>query len=262
MPVITLTTDFGVKDGFVGTMKGVIWQICPEAKIADISHDIIPQSVVEGAYALWRAYPYFPPGTIHIAVVDPGVGTSRRPIVVQSGSQFFVAPDNGLLTPIFKDAAKKSQPLEIIHAINQAYWLPVISHTFHGRDIFSPIGAHLACGVALAVFGPAIKDVVHLDMPEPEKTRNGWLAHITVIDVFGNLTTDLPFEQIHGIEKITFHIYDQKIKGLTQSYGYAKPGELIALVDSENFIEIAMVNGSAARSLGAKFADIVEVIIE
>jgi S-adenosyl-L-methionine hydrolase (adenosine-forming) len=153
-PIISITTDFGQLNGFVGVMKGVIWGIAPAGQIADITHDIPPQNVRLGAYALWRAVPFFPPGSIHIAVVDPGVGTHRRPIGAQLGSQRFILPDNGLITPMLEDAEKAGQLIEIVHLNNPAYWLPEVSHTFHGRDIFAPTGAHLAAGVPCRIGRP------------------------------------------------------------------------------------------------------------
>ena len=260
MPVITLTTDFGLKDGFVGTLKGVIWSIYPLAQIADISHEISPQNVLEGAFALWRAYPFFPSGTIHVAVVDPGVGTSRRPLAARLGGHTFVGPDNGLFTPMFEDAEKDCRPIEIVHLTNRKYFLPDVSRTFHGRDIFAPVAAHLANGVPLADLGPAISDPLRLSMPKSDKTADGWRLHITVIDIFGNCTTDLPAAALTERERVTFRLGGQEVRGLVDSYGHKKPGELIALVDSENYVEIAIVNGSAAKVLGARVGDVVEVV--
>jgi S-adenosylmethionine hydrolase len=260
MPILTITTDFGTKDGFVGTLKGVIWSICPSAQIADISHEIAPQNIMEGAFALWRAYPFFPDGTVHLAVVDPGVGTSRRPVAARIGGHIFVGPDNGLFTPIYEDGEKKGWVIEIVQLINPKYFLPDISRTFHGRDIFAPVAAHLANGIPLRELGPVITDPVRIPMLKPEKTVDGWHAHITVVDVFGNCTTDLPAAALAKCEKVTFHICGKKVHGLTASYGHAQPGELIALVDSENYVEIAIVNGSAALALGVHVGDVVEVV--
>jgi S-adenosylmethionine hydrolase len=262
MPIITLTTDFGIKDGFVGSMKGIIWGICPEAQIADISHEISPQNVLEGAFALWRAYAFFPVATIHVAVVDPGVGTSRRPIAVRLGGQTIVGPDNGLFTPMYEDAEKNGWPVAIFHLTNDKYYLPEVSRTFHGRDVFAPVAAHLANGVPLEDLGPVIADPVLLSMPKPEKTADGWRAHVTVVDVFGNCTTDLPADAVAGSKDVTFHFRGHTMRGLVESYGHKNPGELVALVDSENFIEIAIVNGSAAQNTGIRVGDSVEVILE
>jgi hypothetical protein len=260
MPILTLTTDFGDKDGFVGTMKGVIWSICPAAQIADISHTVTPQNVLEGAIVLWRAYPFFPAGSVHVAVIDPGVGTSRRPMAAHLGVHYFVGPDNGLFTPMVEDAEKNGWPIEIVHLTNAKYFLAEVSHTFHGRDIFAPVGAALANGVPLAELGPAITDPVRLPMPKPEKTQTGWRAHVTVVDIFGNLTTDLAASELEGQESVLFRLLGRELRGLVDSYGLEQSGALVALVDSENFVEIAAVNGSAAKELGAQTGDIVEVI--
>jgi S-adenosylmethionine hydrolase len=262
MPILTLTTDFGVKDGFVATMKGVIWSICPSAQIADISHSINPQNVLEGAFVLWRAYSFFPAGSVHVAFIDPGVGTRRRPMAAHLGEHYFVGPDNGLFTPIYEDAEKNGWPKEIIELKNKKYFLSEVSHTFHGRDIFAPVGAALANGVALADLGPVLTDPVRLPLPKPEKSLNGWRAHVTVVDIFGNLTTDLPASALESQKRVLFCLLGQDVHGLVDSYGQEKPGTLVALVDSENFVEIAVVNGSAAKVLGAQSGDIVEVIFK
>jgi S-adenosylmethionine hydrolase len=260
MPTLTLTTDFGLKDGFVGSMKGVIWSICPAAQIADISHAIAPQNVLEGALILWRAYAFFPIGSVHVAVVDPGVGTQRRALAARLGAHFFVGPDNGLFTPIYEDAEKNGWPVEFIHLTNRRYFLAEVSRTFHGRDIFAPVGAHLANGVPLASLGPVITDPVRLSLPKPEKTLTGWRAHITGVDNFGNLTTDLPAAALAQDAQISFHLLGREVRDLVTSYGHKGPGELVALVDSENYVELAIVNGSAAEVLGARVGDVVEVI--
>lgn len=259
--VISLTTDFGQLDGFVGVMKGVIWGIAPQCHIADISHDIPPQNVRLGAYALWRAAPYFPPGSVHIAVVDPGVGTQRRAIGLRIGEQYFIVPDNGLITPILADGENAGQTIAMVHLNNPDYWLAEVSNTFHGRDIFAPTGAHLASGIPLQALGDPITDPVRLPFSRPVKTPTGWEAHITIIDVFGNLTTDLPAKAIADAKAVNIKLRGYVIQNLVTSYGHRETGELIALVDSENYIEISVVNGNAAETLGAHIGDLVEVII-
>ena len=261
MPVISITTDFGQKDGFVGTMKGVIWCICPEAQIADITHDVPPQDILTGAIALWRASLFFPSGSVHLAVVDPGVGTQRRPIAAQIGEQYVVGPDNGLFTPMIIDAEKARQTLRFVHLNNPAFWLPEVSHTFHGRDIFSPVAAHLANGVHLEQLGKTITNPVLLELPLAERTPEGWMAHITVIDTFGNLTTDLSNTALGERRDVVIRLHGRQVDGIVESYGYCRPGKLIALVDSEGYIEVAVVNGSAARLLEAKIGDDVQVIL-
>jgi S-adenosylmethionine hydrolase len=178
------------------------------------------------------------------------------------GKQYFVGPDNGLFTPIYADAEKNGWPLEIVHLANGKYFLPDVSRTFHARDIFAPVAAHLAKGIPLAEFGPAITDPVRLNLPKPAKTATGWRAHVTVIDIFGNLTTDLPAEALADREKIVFQYRGREVHGLVASYGHKQPGDLVALVDSENYAEIAIVNGSAAQVLGAIVGDVIEVIIK
>jgi S-adenosylmethionine hydrolase len=260
MPVISITTDFGEKDGFVGTMKGVIGKICPEAQIADITHEVPPQDILTGAIALWRAAPFFPPGSVHIAVVDPGVGTLRRPMAAQLGQQYVVGPDNGLFTPLIMDAERAGQTVHCVQLDNPEYWLPAVSRTFHGRDIFAPVGAYLACGVPLETLGTRFDDPVRLVLPQAERNAQGWRAHISVIDVFGNLTTDLPGAALEGRRDVTIQLCGRQVEGIVDSYGHRQAGELVALVDSEGFLEVAVVNGSAAKLLGAKLGEVVEVI--
>lgn len=262
MTVITLTTDFGLRDGFAGIMKGVIYGIAPQVKIVDISHTISPQDVREGALTLWRATPFFPPGTIHLYVVDPGVGTTRRPLAARLGDHCFVGPDNGLLTPLIHDAEEHKKSIEFVHLNNPKYWLPKISRTFHGRDIFAPVAAHLANGVSLRELGTHFDDPVLIELPRPEQTKNGWIAHITAIDVFGNLTTDLPISALQGRNDILFRLAGAEVRGITESYGHKGPGDLIAVVDSEDYLEIAVVNGNAAQKLDAKVGDRVEVVLK
>jgi S-adenosylmethionine hydrolase len=260
MTIITLTTDFGLRDGFAGILKGVIYGIAPQVKIVDITHAIEPQNVRAGALTLARAVPFFPAGTIHIYVVDPGVGTGRRPLAARLGEQTFVGPDNGLLTPLIEAAEQNEQPVEFVHLNNPKYWLPKVSRTFHGRDIFAPAGAHLASGVLLSALGPRLSDPVRIELPRPEKTDHGWNAHVAAIDVFGNLATDLPASALQGRTQVVVRLLGAAVDRITESYGHKQPGDLVALVDSAGYLEIAVVNGSAARKLGAKVGDLVEVL--
>ncbi len=261
MHVITLTTDFGLKDGFVGAMKGVILSIFPEARLVDISHEIGPQNVLEGALVLNRAYAYFPRGTVHLAVVDPGVGTSRRAIAAKLGEHYFVGPDNGLFTPILETAEKQNEEVKFIHLTNSQYRLQQVSQTFHGRDIFAPAAAYLAKGVPLEELGPVISDPIRLTLPHPERTGHGWKARILGIDHFGNLATDLPAAELAGMELPVIRLHGREIRGLVHSFGEKEPGSLIALINSAGYLEIAVVNGSAAKLLGAAAGELVEVNI-
>lgn len=261
MSIISLTTDFGIRNGFVGVLKGVIYKIAPDVKIADISHMIAAQDIHEGAFALWRAYSFFPRNTVHVYVVDPGVGTKRRPLAARLGDQYFVGPDNGLLTPIIEDAERENTKMEFVELDNPKYFLPKVSRTFHGRDIFAPVAAHLANGVSLSELGRAFNDPVRLEMSHPEKTSRGFNAHVTVIDIFGNISTDLPASALQGRTDVLFRLRGAEVNGVIESYGHRSAGDLVALVDSEDFIEIAVVNGSAAQKLGAQVGDVVDVIV-
>jgi S-adenosylmethionine hydrolase len=260
MKLITITTDFGNLNGFVGTMKGVIYNITPDAQIVDITHEIPAQDVRTGSIALWRAVPYFPAGTVHVAVVDPGVGTARRPIAAKLGDQFFVLPDNGLITPMLEDAEAAGKEITIVHLDKPEYWLPTVYTTFHGRDIFAPSGAWLAKGVTLQEMGTLITDPMRTPLPKPEKTDTGYKANIIVIDVFGNCSTNLRVSQVPDLSKATLKIKNETIEGIVPSYGHRKLGDLVAVTDSEGFVEIAVVNGSAARKFGIQLDDPVEVI--
>ena len=259
MSILTLLTDFGTEDGFIGVMKGVIWGICPDVNISDISHTVKPQNVAEGAVILSRVANFFPKGTVHVAVVDPGVGTTRRAIAARLGNQLYVAPDNGLLTPLIQDAEAQHLPLTFVDLDNPDYWLKSITGTFHGRDLFAPVGAHLAAGAPLEALGTLIDDPVRLEMPTPEKTDAGWTAHITLIDHFGNIRTNLRASEVDTNAKI--RIAGEEIEGLVKSYGHRNVGALVALGDSSGYLEVAVVSGNAAKLLGVKIGDVVEIYI-
>jgi S-adenosyl-L-methionine hydrolase (adenosine-forming) len=261
MPVISLTTDFGIRNEFVGIMKGVICNIAPHATLVDISHTIAAQDIHEASFTLGRAYSFFPENTIHLYVVDPGVGTMRRAIAARLGEHYFVGPDNGLLTLIIEDAERTIRNIEFVHLENPQYWLPKVSNTFHGRDIFAPVAAHLANGVSLGEFGSVITDPVRITRTQPIETPAGWLAHITVIDVFGNLTTDLSVDALSDPANVLFRLQEIQIHGMVESYGNGQVGDLVVVTDSEGYIEIAEVNGNAARRMGVKVGDVVEVIL-
>jgi len=230
MATISLTTDFGIRNGFVGVLKGVIYKIAPETKIVDISHTIAAQDIHEGAFALWRAYSFFPNNTVHVFVVDPGVGTQRRPMAAKIGSQFFVGPDNGLLTPIIEDAEREQFKIEFVELNKPKFFLPKVSRTFHGRDIFSPVAAHLSNGYSLKDVGTPFTDPVLMEMSRPLKTSSGFTAHVTVIDIFGNITTDLPASALQGQTDVLFRLRGAEVNGLVESYGHRSPGDLVAVI--------------------------------
>ncbi|MBT3323053.1 MAG: SAM-dependent chlorinase/fluorinase [Anaerolineae bacterium] len=258
MSILTLLTDFGTQDGFIGVMKGVIWEICPKVQISDLSHQIEPQNIMQAAQTLDRVFPYFGDGTVHVAVVDPGVGTKRRAIAAQIGKQFCVAPDNGLLSLILERAEDQHLPIKLISLDNAKYWLHDITSTFHGRDIFAPVGAHLAAGVEIEKLGKVIEDPILLNFPKVKKSPNGWDAKITLIDHFGNLRTNLHAKEIKG--DVEINVLEKEIDNISASYGHHSPGDLVAVIDSGGYLEIAIVNGSAKKRLKAKVGDLVKVI--
>ena len=224
MKYITLLTDFGLKDGYVGVMKGVIWGICPGVQIADITHSVSPQNVLEGAIVLERTAPFFPEGTVHVAVVDPGVGTRRRPIAARLGEQFFVGPDNGLFTLLLEKNRSQQKPVEVVHLDQPRYWLGDVSNVFHGRDIFAPVAAHLANGVPLASLGSVIQDAAVLYLPQPKPIPGGWSCQIITIDQFGNLATNLMREQLSTLRNPCVKIGGQTIIGLSATFWLATGG--------------------------------------
>jgi hypothetical protein len=259
MRFISLLTDFGLKDGYVGVMKGVIWGIAPQVQIADITHLIQPQNVLEGALALGRAVQYFPADTVHVVVVDPGVGTTRRPIAARLGEHFFVGPDNGLCTLLVAQTRQAGGPVRFVHLDQPRYWLAEISNVFHGRDIFSPVAAHLVNGVTLEALGSPIDDPHLLRLPTPERTTQGLLGQVVVVDNFGNLSTNLTGADLAGMDKVTVRIAGREIHGLVKTFGDRQPGELVALLGEANDLTISIVNGDAAGTLGVGSGALVEI---
>jgi S-adenosylmethionine hydrolase len=249
MTVISLLTDFGSQDGFVGVMKGVIWDICPDAHIADLTHEIPPQSVLQGALILAQSYTYFPEGSVHVAVVDPGVGTARRGIAARVAGHYFVAPDNGLLTVVLQEAQKGDFPVELVELNRPEYWLKEVSRSFHGRDVFAPVGAHLANGVPLEKIGSPAGEVVLLDPPQPRRTPAGWEARVILVDHFGNLITDLDSSRLDPAEVSSVACQGQTAPGIVDTFAEGRPGELIAMFDSSGRLSLCVVNGSAAARL-------------
>lgn len=259
MSVISLMTDFGIRDGNVGVMKGVIWGIAPAAQIADLSHLIEPQNIHQAAYVLDRHAFYFPPGTIHVVVVDPGVGTERRPIALQCGVQRFVGPDNGVFTPVYERAGRENWPLKIIHTNKPDYWLPKVSDIFHGRDIFSPVAAHLAAGVPLEELGLPINDPVRISLPRPQRTEKGWIGQVVHIDHFGNVASNIHRDDLTGLGDVRVSLNGITIEGLVRTFGQRQPGELVALYSSTDYLIVSVVNGNGAERVKARIGDVVEV---
>jgi S-adenosyl-L-methionine hydrolase (adenosine-forming) len=262
MSIITLMTDFGLKDGNVGVMKGVILGIAPETQIIDLSHLISPQNVREAALILARSAPYFPNNTIHVAVVDPGVGTSRRPLAAQIGSQLYVLPDNGLLTILLERAEQSEQQIELVHLDRPTYWLPDISHVFHGRDIFAPVAGHLAMGIPLIALGSPVSDPFRLALPLPQRTKTSWRGEIIHIDHFGNLATNIRREHLGDTSNLVALLGTQQVEGLVKTFGERSVGDAVALYGSTGDLIVSIVNGNAAQSLGVQVGDPVEVIMQ
>lgn len=262
MRVITLLTDFGMQDGYHGIMKGVIWGIAPSVQIADLTHSIQPQNVLEGTLVLGQAAPYFPPDTIHVAIVDPGVGTRRRPIAARLGVYYFVGPDNGLCTMLLEQARSQDTPVQIVHLDKPGYWLPEISNVFHGRDVFAPVAAYLANDVPLANLGTPISDPVLIEIPQPQRTERGWRGIVLQIDVFGNLATNLERQHLQAASSdVQVRLGGEVIHGLVHTFGDGAPGELVALFDSSGKLSICVVNGSAAKRLQVQVGNPVDVTV-
>jgi S-adenosylmethionine hydrolase len=247
-PLIALLTDFGLRDHYVGAMKGVMLGICPQATLLDITHEIAPQDVLGGALELAAAHRYFPPGTIFLAVVDPGVGSTRRGIAAACGDYRFVAPDNGVLTVVL-DQAPAAQAVELT---DPKYARATVSKTFEGRDRFGPAAAWLASGVELTALGRAASSLVRLDLPMPRAVDGGVDGEVLRVDRFGNLTTNIDGGLLSRIAgPATVRIGSHLIPRIVATYADAKPGELCALVGSSDRLEIAVNGDSAAALLGA-----------
>ncbi len=260
MTVITLLTDFGIRDGYPGVMKGVIWKIAPQVQIADISHTIKPQNILHGALALARTTRFFPPGTIHVAVVDPGVGTARRPVGLKLGTHYFIGPDNGLFTLVIEQAETKHEQVLAFHLDKPEYWLPEISNVFHGRDIFAPSAAHLAIGVPLEKLGTPIQDPIRLEIPQPKPLPGGGVrGQVLEIDTFGNLSTNITEADLLSMESVSVLVGGKRIDGLVKTFGDRPKGSLIALIGTSHDLIISVVNGDAAHSLNISLGDPVEI---
>lgn len=256
MPFISLLTDFGLQDPYVGIMKGVIHTLSPQAQLIDLSHGIPPQDVAAARFALMTAYPYLPSGTIHLAVVDPGVGSSRRAVAIQTETGFLVGPDNGL----FSGVLAQTPALAAVELNRPCYWrTPSPSRTFHGRDIFAPVAAHLANGIPLAELGDPL-DVAELtrwEWPPPQMETNGCRGLVQAIDHFGNGISNLPGQWVEG------RSWSAWIKGIpvrsVATFAEGEVGEVLALVGSSGWVEIVQNRGNASRALDFKVGDEVRV---
>ncbi|RLE54434.1 MAG: hypothetical protein DRJ30_05200 [Candidatus Methanomethylicota archaeon] len=260
--VITLLTDFGMKDPYVAEMKGVILNIYPQANIIDITHQVEKYNVIQGAFILASAAKYFPKGTIHVVVIDPGVGTKRKAIIIESKRYFFVGPDNGVLTM----AAKMDGIRRIIEISAENYLGDRFSLTFHGRDIFAPVAAYLAKGVKIEELGEEIDRIVEVKLPEPQIKGERIFGIIIYVDSFGNIITNISKEHLQkiGVErrlKATMRGEKSLELKICRAYGEVEKGEFLAIIDSFNLLEISMNQGNAAEKLKVKSGEKIEITI-
>lgn len=247
-PVIAFLTDFGTRDHYAGTIKGVALGICPDASLVDITHDIPPHDVLAGALELAAAYRYFPPGTIFVAVVDPGVGSKRRGIAAEAGEYRFVAPDNGVLSAVFEDHT----PRKVVELSERKYARPTVSRTFEGRDRFAPAAAWLAKGVDVGALGRPAGTFHRLDLPKPEVDAERILGQVLRVDRFGNLVTNIDrrtFDRLSAGAAVDIHVGAQVVSKVVSTYADAADGELCALFGSTDHLEVAANGASAAAAL-------------
>ena len=259
-PIVTITSDFGLTDWFVGVVHGAIHEQCAEARIVDLTHAISAGAIDAASFVLEAAAPDFPAGTVHLAVVDPGVGTERLALGVAARGQFFVGPDNGLLEWALSD------PLAKVHALTEGrYFRHPVSRTFHGRDVFAPVAGHLAAGAPIESFGPPVATPVRRPHPEPRLIDGRLLGRVVYIDRFGNGLTDLSLEWLGlafdgaDTRELSVDVIDRSIMGIRASYGDARIGTLVAIMGSSGRLEIAEVGGSAAHRFGIGVGDAVSV---
>lgn len=248
-PVVALLTDFGTRDHYAGTLKGVVLSVCPDASLVDIGHDVPPHDVLAGALELAACYRYFPHGTVFLVVVDPGVGSSRRGIAADIGDYRFVAPDNGVLSAVFAE----SPPKKVVELTERKYARPTVSRTFEGRDRFAPAAAHLAKGIALVWLGKAVSDYLLLELPRPALNDGELVGEVVRVDRFGNLITNIDrttFEQFAGGAPIAVEVGGRDVPAVVATYAEAPLQALCALFGSTDHLEVAINAGDAAATLG------------
>ena len=257
-PIITLLTDFGEKDHYVASMKGVILNINPQCILVDITHEVKPHDIQEGAFILANTYSYFPKGTIHLSVVDPGVGGGRKPILIVTQNHFFVGPDNGLFTLV----AQREKVKQMVVLTKQKYFLPKVSMTFHGRDIFAPIAAHLSLGIKPNAFGYRTNSLQEFGFQKPINKEGKLLGEVLHIDAFGNLISNIDEEKLFKFIKgrpFVIRAGRKAIQGLKKGYLEGRKGELIALLGSSGFLEISVNEGNAQKTLKVKRGDPIRI---
>jgi S-adenosyl-L-methionine hydrolase (adenosine-forming) len=255
--LITLTTDYGSADHFVGVMKGVILGIAPRVRLVDITHDITPFSVTEGAFVIGEAWSYFPPGTIHVVVVDPGVGSARRPLLVEAGGHYFIGPDNGVFSMIYDAVAHRAREIT-----NPKLMLREVSRTFHGRDVFAPAAAHLARKTPPARFGKPAADPVRSSALAPTRTaQNQWAGGVLKVDRFGNLITNFRADLFASVKTQPFELRIglERIHRLALTYSETDPRELFVIVGSSGYLEVAANQADASKLTGCSAGAPVEL---
>ena len=249
-PIITLTTDYGTSDHLAGVLKGVILRILPNATVVDINHHVAPFDVLDGALTIGTAYGFFPPRTVYVVVVDPGVGTARRPIIASAEQQYFVAPDNGVLSMVYD-----RDPGAIVrHVTAEHHFLSPVSNTFHGRDVFAPVAAWLAKTFQTEAFGEEITDFVRFVLPRPKPAGTALKGVVLRVDAFGNLMTNFTAEDLPAAAvesgKIKLQVGGKAVERLAQNFAEGASGAPVAILGSSGYLEIAVNKGNAARVLG------------
>jgi S-adenosylmethionine hydrolase len=262
-PVITLTTDFGLLDAYVGVMKGVIAGIAPEARVVDICHAVTPYAIPEGGFVLHQAWRYFPQGSIHVVVVDPGVGTERRALLVETLGHTFIGPDNGVFSMVFREASKAGSEVCVRVIENPEWMLPERSGTFDGRDVFSPAAAWLAAGRPAEECGPVVQDALKQNWDQPLRTgKRFWSGQVLKADHFGNLISNFTVDEFPlRDDKFELQAGVETIGALRSSYAAAGFGELFVIAGSSGFWEISLNQGSAARKLGLQSGSPLELVL-
>ena len=259
--VISLITDFGTRDGYAGVIKGVILKINPQVRLVDITHEVSPQDIFEAGFILKNSFKYFPNRSIHLVVVDPGVGSKRRAILVEAGDHFFIGPDNGVFTFIYESKSIK----KVVELTNKRYFLPHISNTFHGRDIFAPAAAYLSNGVPLEDLGEICNDVVRFDIPEPETERGIIKGVILHVDRFGNLISNISevlFRELVGKGMHEISIGGEGLGDIKGSYSEVIEGQALALFGSSGYLEVSVRGQDAREKLKLNKGSEVKVVYE
>ncbi|MDZ7772805.1 MAG: SAM-dependent chlorinase/fluorinase [Balneolaceae bacterium] len=258
--IITLTTDFGLQDYYVSAMKAVMLGIVPEARLVDISHDIPSQDIMAGSWVLRNSAMLFPPGTVHTVVVDPGVGTDRKPVALEINDRFFVGPDNGIFSQLTEEHGFRA-----VHLTNETYWREEVSRTFHGRDIFAPVAAHLAAGVSLEELGEPVEELETYRWAVPIADKDGLQGWVIHIDKFGNLVTNIPqslIEEVAGGRAVKIYVGNTILDEVVETFGSVEEGEPAALIGSSGMLEVGINKGDAGQMLGVKKGAQISLVLQ